>query len=206
MRLPKGVNPNEHPTTFIHVGGMFASRDPYLIRTILGSCVAVCLRDPLTSIGGMNHFMLPTSLGDHARPSAFGLQAMELLINRMMALGASRERLEAKVFGGGHVLKMDRSKLNVPEANLEWTFSFLDREQIPVLKSDVGGYAGREVFYFTDSGRTLVRKMGETGIDRSEISLYEFESKFARRSAERDENVTLFDRSENEASPRPHRR
>ncbi|MGV8776346.1 chemoreceptor glutamine deamidase CheD, partial [Pseudomonas aeruginosa] len=89
-------------------GEYFASGEDLVIVTVLGSCVSVCLRDPLNGIAGMNHFMLPERGlgGDPASPSArYGSHAMELLINRMLALGASRERLQAKVFGGGSVLR-----------------------------------------------------------------------------------------------------
>lgn len=103
-------------------GEYFASGEDLVIVTVLGSCVSVCLRDPLNGIAGMNHFMLPERGlgGDPASPSArYGSHAMELLINRMLALGASRERLQAKVFGGGSVLRQISAAIG--QRNVEFT-------------------------------------------------------------------------------------
>lgn len=154
----------------------------------------------------MNHFMLPRRLGSHGNPASYGVHAMELLINKCMELGAVRSRLEAKVFGGGHVLKIERSATNVPASNIQFALEFLHQERIPVVKKDVGGYAGREVFFFTDTGRTMLRHMEETGIDRSEMTLYDLQTHQTELAAEADENVTLFERSDNETGTRTHSR
>ena len=80
-----------------------------MLVTVLGSCVAACVRDPRHGIGGMNHFMLPDVAGDGDSPvsnsARYGTYAMEILINQLIKLGARREALEAKVFGGGNVLR-----------------------------------------------------------------------------------------------------
>ena len=89
----------------IHIGGYHASREPSVIHTVLGSCVAVCLFDPVNRVGGMNHILLPGKADmRHFDVSArYGINAMELLINKMMQLGGSRNRFLAKVFGGAHL-------------------------------------------------------------------------------------------------------
>ena len=206
MRMPHSVSNGDRPVTHIHVGGTFASVEPFVVRTILGSCIAVCLRDPVARIGGMNHFMLPNRLCSGGNPASYGLYAMELLINKCMGLGAQRSRLEAKVFGGGQVLKLAKSPTNVADRNIAFALDFLFREQVPILKMDVGGYAGREVFYFTDTGKTMVRRMEETGIDRSEETIFDEESHRRELAIGADENVTLFERRENEIGPRTYRR
>jgi chemotaxis protein CheD len=76
--------------------------------------------------------------------------------------GADRRRLEAKVFGGGHVLRMRESDGNVPQINIRFALGFLQTETIPILSQDLGGYSAREVLFFTDSGRTLIRKLTPT--------------------------------------------
>ena len=92
----------------VHVGQgeHFITSDPNVVlSTILGSCVAMCVRDPLAGVGGMNHFLLPE--GEGAGTDAgrrYGAYAMELLINEMMKRGASKVTMEAKVFGGGAVV------------------------------------------------------------------------------------------------------
>src|SRR5580658_1868975 len=91
-------------TASIHIGEIFASREPAVVRTVLGSCIAVCLRDPVAGVGGMNHFLLPYGGHNELASARYGIHAMELLINDCMKVGADRAKLEAKVFGGGHVL------------------------------------------------------------------------------------------------------
>ena len=87
-------------------GEYFATDGDMALVTVLGSCVAACLRDPVAGVGGMNHFMLPRddTSGALSRSARYGAYAMEVLINQLMRMGARRERLEAKVFGGGNVL------------------------------------------------------------------------------------------------------
>ena len=133
------------PLTSIHIGGVFASHQPAVVRTVLGSCIAVCLRDPSAGVGGMNHFMLPCSGENEAVSARYGIHAMELLINACMREGADRRKLEAKVFGGGHVLKIRESDDNVPRSNIRFALQFLETENIPIITRDLGGYEPREV-------------------------------------------------------------
>ncbi|MGP6225502.1 chemoreceptor glutamine deamidase CheD [Pseudomonas aeruginosa] len=143
-------------------GEYFASGEDLVIVTVLGSCVSVCLRDPLNGIAGMNHFMLPERGfgGDPASPSArYGGHAMELLINRMLALGARRERLQAKVFGGGSVLRQISGAIG--QRNVEFTLGYLATERIPLLASDVLDAFPRKIYFFPRSGRVLVKPLAE---------------------------------------------
>ncbi|WP_024890260.1 chemoreceptor glutamine deamidase CheD [Luteimonas huabeiensis] len=136
--------------------------DGTALVTVLGSCVAACLRDPLLGIGGMNHFMLPdASGGDGARdgaPARYGSYAMELLINDLLKRGASRQRLEAKVFGGANVLKGFASN-PVGSRNAEFVGDYLRAERIPVVASDLRGIHPRKVWFFPDSGRVVVQRL-----------------------------------------------
>ncbi|MCE2596906.1 chemoreceptor glutamine deamidase CheD [Motilimonas cestriensis] len=154
-------------------GEYFATKQNTLIVTVLGSCVSVCLRDPLLGIAGMNHFLLPQDntlqegiLSESAR---YGVYAMEILINHLLKLGAKKERLEAKVFGGGNVLK-GFTTVNVGERNAEFVQDYLTREQIPILACDLLDIYPRKVYFFPDSGRVMVRKIknlhNSTIIDR----------------------------------------
>src|SRR5262249_41746445 len=111
----------------IQVGGLHASNKGSWIRTILGSCVAACLFDPVARLGGMNHFMLPDGREDAWMPTRYGVQAMEVLINSLLKLGAERDRLSAKAFGAANVVSsLDAN--NVGRRNIEFIESFLADE------------------------------------------------------------------------------
>lgn len=134
------------------------------IATVLGSCVAVCMMDLERKIGGMNHFMLPGDFRNDevfaSKSGRYGMFAMEKLINEMMKVGARRDKLQAKIFGGAHVLNFRKSDGNIPEANLNFVRTFLEYEEIEVLASDIGGNVGRKVIFLpNENGRVLVRKL-----------------------------------------------
>jgi chemotaxis protein CheD len=142
-------------------GEYYVTTQNMLIVTVLGSCVSVCLRDPIAGVAGMNHFLLPSDNGggdlisDSAR---YGVFAMDILINHMLKLGANRQRLEAKVFGGGNVLK-GFTAINVGERNAEFVLDYLATEQIPILAKDLLDFYPRKIYFFSDSGEVLVRKI-----------------------------------------------
>lgn len=139
----------------------YVTDEDIVLCTVLGSCVAACIRDPAAGLGGMNHFMLPGG-EDSPSPTSVGMRygayAMEMLINELLKAGARRERLEAKVFGGGAVLDQMR-QMNIGERNAEFVLEYLRIEQIPVLARDLCGEQARRVNYFPRTGKVLVRKM-----------------------------------------------
>lgn len=141
-------------------GEYFVSGEGMLLVTVLGSCVAACIRDVDAGVGGMNHFMLPDdgrrdTVGTSAR---YGTYAMEILINHLIKMGAKRNRLEAKVFGGGAVMA-SLSSSNVGERNAEFVLDYLKTEKIPVLAKDLLDSYPRKVYYFPNTGRVLVKKL-----------------------------------------------
>lgn len=142
----------------IHVGQgeHFVTDDPAVIMTtILGSCVAVCLRDPVAGVGGMNHFLLPEGDGGGtAAGRRYGAYAMEVLINDCLKAGARRERMQAKLFGGG---RMFDSLRDVGLANADFAERFLRDEGIAVVGGSLRGTGGRRVQYWPVSGRALQR-------------------------------------------------
>ena len=138
----------------IHViqGEYFVTADPeVLLTTTLGSCVAACMRDPIAGVGGMNHFLLPDGKGRiDAAATRYGAYAMELLINGLLAAGARRERLEAKLFGGGHLF--DRLT-DVGDQNVDFAETFLAREEIAMVGGSVRGTHARRIQFWPVSGR-----------------------------------------------------
>jgi len=166
-RLPSNLDEDLARIT-INIGGLRASRNPLLLDTVLGSCIAACLYDPVAGIGGMNHFMLPDG-ADPENPTStrYGVNAMELLISHLMKLGADRRRFQAKVFGGGHVLKIRESLNGVPQRNIDFARRFLETEQIPVIREDVGGYQPRRVLFHTHTGKVFLKYLGNNEAERT---------------------------------------
>ena len=148
-------------------GEYYVTGKDMLIVTVLGSCVAACIRDPLTGVAGMNHFMLPDggSQSDVLSASArYGGFAMELLINQLLKLGARRGGLEAKVFGGGNVLRA-LSAANVAERNAAFVLEYLKMENIPIVAQDLLGTYPRKVYQFVKSGKVRMKKLTEVRND-----------------------------------------
>jgi chemotaxis protein CheD len=140
----------------VHIiqGEWKVSKDPNVVlSTILGSCVAACIRDPIAGVGGMNHFLLPGSAvpgaggGDATR---YGVHLMELLINGLLKSGARRDRLEAKIFGGAKTIA---TFSNVGEQNAAFAQQFLRDEGIKVVGASTGGEHGRKLEFWPVSGR-----------------------------------------------------
>jgi len=146
----------------LYIGDVVARRVPTILQTVLGSCIAACLRDPVSRVGGMNHFMLPEPGGREAGdPARFGIHAMERLVGEIQKLGGERSRLEAKVFGGGHVLDLPRGPQSVANQNIDFIRDFLRTEQIPLISHDLGGVQARYILFHTDSGSVFVKRLGQ---------------------------------------------
>ena len=154
------------PAVKILPGQYYAAEEAGLIVTVLGSCVSACLWDPVRRIGGMNHFMLPGQGGvrpdtpgfEAEEPARLGVYAMEVLINRMLKLGAERSRLTAKVFGGGSVLE-GMEALNIGNQNGSFVLEFLREEGIPVAAQDLYDTCPRKVYFFSATGKVLVKRL-----------------------------------------------
>ncbi|QIY80457.1 chemoreceptor glutamine deamidase CheD [Chromobacterium violaceum] len=146
-------------------GEFHATNQSRLLVTLLGSCVAVCLSDRISGVAGMNHFLLPEgslNLGAGTSAARFGVNAMELLITDMQKLGAMRNRLEAKIFGAGNVLD-GMTVVKVGERNTNFIRSYLANEQIPILAEDLLGECARKVYFFTATGKVLIKKLKKSG-------------------------------------------
>jgi chemotaxis protein CheD len=137
------------------------------ITTLLGSCVAACITDPVARVGGMNHFLLPGE--DAASPlmARHGVHLMELLINGLLKAGASRQRLEAKLFGGARTMNVSGA---FGAANARFAQEFLRREGIAITGGSLGGETGRRIQFWPATGRVrqmLVRAVEEPQRPRS---------------------------------------
>lgn len=127
--------------------------DPHTcLTTLLGSCVAACLWDPVAAVGGMNHFLLPQAPEGVQGDRRYGVQAMELLINGLLARGAARDRLRAKVFGGA---RMTVAMADIGARNALFITRFLEDESIPLDKASLGGTTARRIRFWPHDGRAL---------------------------------------------------
>lgn len=135
-------------------GEFKVSDDPgVVLTTLLGSCVAACIRDPVTGIGGMNHFLLPgADVGSAKDSERLGVHLMELLLNGLMRQGAQRDRLQAKLFGGARMMS---GLSDIGRKNAEFAKRFLAYEGIKVVGGDTGGQHGRRIQFWPASGRAL---------------------------------------------------
>jgi chemotaxis protein CheD len=189
-QLPASID-GELTRITINIGGLRTSRNPLLLDTVLGSCIAACLYDPVLGVGGMNHFMLPVG-ADPGNPTStrYGINAMELLISDLMKLGADRRRFQAKVFGGGHVLKIRESLDGVPQRNIDFVRQFLATEQIPIVREDVGGYQPRRVLFHTHTGKVFLKYLGTNEAERTAEE--ELVYLISLKKQKLDGDVTLF--------------
>lgn len=147
----------QHNSVKVLPGEYFVSNENLVIMTVLGSCIAACLWDSRAHVGGMNHFMLPD--GDLADASGrYGSYAMELLINEMLKLGARRETMQAKIFGGAQVMH-NFTTMNVGERNTNFVLNYLHTERIPIVSEDVLDIYPRKVVFFPVTGKAMVKRL-----------------------------------------------
>ena len=139
-------------------GEYYITQRNMVIVTVLGSCVSACLRDPVARVGGMNHFMLPDrdKDGPLSASARYGAYAMEVLMNQLFALGAKRERLEAKIFGAARVLP---GMSDIGQRNASFAIEYLKRESIRVLAEHLGSDQPCKIYFFAQTGKVLLKEL-----------------------------------------------
>lgn len=155
-------------TVKINPGGHYVTRDKNeMIVTVLGSCIAACIRDPIAQVGGMNHFMLPESdngtWGAASASLRYGNFAMERLINDILCRGGHRSRLEIKVFGGARIIG---NTALIGQQNADFVEAYLKDEGLPIAAAHLRGSHARRVHYFPLTGQVRMLEMPriETGL------------------------------------------
>ena len=183
-----------HEIAAILPGEFFVSDTPMIVYTVLGSCVSACIRDPLAGVGGMNHFMLPEpkeggadSWGESTR---YGSYAMESLINEILKRGGAKNRLEVKLFGAGRIYE---GNIDVGARNAKWVLEYLKMEGLAACKTDLGDVLPRKLYYFTESGRVLMKKIEKIKNDTIVTRERDYASRIQDKQQTRtEEDVTLF--------------
>lgn len=147
----------EGNSTFIHVGQIHVDVAPASISTILGSCVAVCLYDRKSGIGGMNHYLLPFWNGNSLQSPKFGNIAIPKLIESMLERGANIKNMEAKIFGGASMNISASSNMMIGEKNILVAREILKEYRIPIVAEDVGRENGRKIQFNLQNAKVLLK-------------------------------------------------
>lgn len=147
----------EEKSHFLYPAALYVSANPCLIHTILGSCVSICLWDPVNKLGGMNHYMLPLWNGQGLASPKYGNIAIEKLIRQVESFGGIRSKFIAKVFGGAYVLNSKNESFRIGERNIEIAYSALKEFNIPVVAKSVSGELGRKILFSTQTGEVKMR-------------------------------------------------
>lgn len=178
------------PRIVLHPGDCHVSDRPVTLSTLLGSCVAVCLYDPVRRVMGMNHFLLATRNSAHghavlaSEEGRYGIHAMELLVNGLLAVGGERRNLQAKAFGGGNVIGRASADpadfMCIGAINIRFVREFLERDRIPLVAADLGGTVGRQIHFTGGDYAVYVRAIASQQTDR----LVEEERVYWRHSVE----------------------
>jgi chemotaxis protein CheD len=184
----------------IQPGERYVSKEPSLLVTLLGSCVAACLFDPEHGVAGLNHFLLAAPRYSksmeltHTEAGRYGISAMEFLINDMIHLGAERRKLRAKVFGGASVLGLAAKDnfLCVNEVNQRFIREYLATEGIPIVSEDLGGDRGRVVYFHTDNYKVMRRFIQRSELNHIEEEEHSYWKKTAEHPEEQEGKVILF--------------
>ena len=148
-------------------GEFYVATENIAIATTLGSCIAACIWDTRTGVGGMNHFMLPrtekeagaVNWGQRNRVSdatRYGNYAMEHLINKIISQGGRRKNFRAKVFGGAKVLKQ---MSDVGQSNIDFVLSYLKDENICIDNADLGACYPRKVIFEPARGKAFIKRL-----------------------------------------------
>ena len=171
MTVPASLHPPPpQKPNVLHViqGDCAVSKDPNTIcSTILGSCIAACLWDPTSSIGGMNHFLQPEGDDSQTGSQKYGAYAMECLINGLLRQGAYRDSLQAKVFGGAQMMQ---GIGDIGARNAAFVQSFLRAEGIPIVAHDVGGTKARRLKFWPTTGAVKLKWLANTDAVREVVA------------------------------------
>jgi chemotaxis receptor (MCP) glutamine deamidase CheD len=177
----------------LHIGDLYVSKTPVKIKTILGSCISACLFDPVTRVGGMNHFLLPGDTEDPDLSTRYGVNAMEVLINEMMKCGARRPSIQAKIFGGGDIFRSGHPYMMVGAKNIKFVLGFLETESIPVVTSRIGGKQGVMVVFLPHTFEVFVKPLSNERFSSTEDREIIYRGKLTQElNHNASDNITLF--------------
>ncbi|MBN2965201.1 chemotaxis protein CheD [Sulfurospirillum sp. T05] len=148
------------PTKFIHVGEIYIGVKPTQINTVLGSCVSVCLYDPVECISGMNHYLVPLWNENGLQSPKYGNISIPRLIESMVNVGCQKYNIVAKIFGGANVLDVSKEDMMIGRKNILIAKELLNEHKIKIVAQDIGGTQGRRIMMQSDTGKILLKYTG----------------------------------------------
>jgi chemotaxis protein CheD len=158
--LPTASAAIERRQAYLLPGQLFASAEPCQIKTILGSCVAICLWDKRRGAGGMNHFLLPASREGQSPSLRYADEATRVLLEELRALGCRPPNLRAKIFGGAAIFQnRERYASSLGAQNVTAALELCRQASIPVIARETGGAQGRKILFNTDDGVVWSQKI-----------------------------------------------
>lgn len=157
MDSPDAIN--RSGTHYLFPGHIFAHQEPYMVTTVLGSCISVTMCDSVNRVGGINHYMMPLWNGEGLPTPKFGNIAIKKLLEKMILMGADKKNIKAKIIGGSSMYGKSRGLLDIGSRNIVVAEDCLTEEGIPVISSDIGGQRGRKVLFFTETGVVRVKTL-----------------------------------------------
>lgn len=177
-------------------GEYYVTTENELTITVLGSCIAACIRDKVTGVGGMNHFMLPETSEQKLNAGAeavvgnatrYGNYAMEHLINMILANGGKRKNLEVKVFGGGKIIP---TAGDVGQRNIDFVLEYIDTEALKIVSQDLGDIYPRKVVFFPKTGKVRMKKIKD--LHNETIASREKQYRSSIKDVKVESNIELF--------------
>jgi chemotaxis protein CheD len=158
---PEALGARADSMVYVHPGQLYVGRGDERVTTILGSCVSVCLHDPIAGIGGLNHFLLPTASHEAESSPRYARPAVELLMDLMLREGARASRLQARVVGGARVLAaFPDTHDHLGLRNAAAATALLAEWRTPIIASDIGGDRGRKLVFVPCDGTHQVQLLG----------------------------------------------
>ncbi len=146
----------------VGIADLVVAREPDILRTVLGSCVGICLYDSEKKVGGLAHIMLPVMSDTASNRKKYADTAIPMLLEEMEKQGAQRSRITAKISGGAAMFKMSANSMmsEIGRNNIKKVREILESMGIKILGEDVGGDYGRTIDFYTENGQVKVKSLG----------------------------------------------
>jgi len=174
-------------------GDIYSTEEDVIVQTVLGSCISVCLYTDEYDLVGMNHFMLPGSIDpDNFHMSfggRYGMYAMDSLIGEFVKKGIKKENLKSKVFGGSSLLKIGVNRENISSQNIKFIVNFLNKENIAIISSHLGGDKPRKILFFTKTRKVLLKEIKP----QNKETIYKKENDYKENIINQNKKIIFFD-------------